>query len=272
MKLVKPEVRLIARPDIDWQALSDYILSMGGDSEEDPFVHDKWSEWSVRRLSESAPDAEILVEAAGRACYRSWQPGLNPNVTKVREDRAEYLANILSSGHGSVLEHANFTFTLHHISRIVSHELVRHRAGTAISQESMRYVRLDDIPVWFPDWAREDAELMRAADALVYHMECFQNWARHFKLDEPGTPFHEKKHKTSFMRRFAPSGHATEMVWTANVRALRHVIALRTDPAAEEEIRIVAGKLGRLMRREVPALFGDFEVTDGAWVPKNAKV
>jgi thymidylate synthase ThyX len=155
-----------------------------------------------------------------------------------------------------------------------THELVRHRPGTAVSQESLRFVRLDEIPFWFPDWAQEDAELMERATALLAEMEAFQGWmSGHFKLDDDGVAMHEKKHKTSFMRRFAPDGVATGIVWTANIRTLRHVIEMRTDPGAEEEIRLVFGKIGEIMRAEAPALFGDYQVADdGAWVPGWRKV
>ncbi len=61
---------------------------------------------------------ELLVEFAGRACYRSWEPGLNPNVTRIRTDTREYFANILRSGHGSVLEHANYSFAMRNVSRV----------------------------------------------------------------------------------------------------------------------------------------------------------
>ena len=64
--------------------------------------------------------------------------GANPNVSKVRADRREYFANILRSAHGSVLEHANYSFALRNVSRVLTHELVRHRAGSAFSQESLR--------------------------------------------------------------------------------------------------------------------------------------
>jgi thymidylate synthase (FAD) len=75
------------------------------------------------------------------------------------------------------------------------------------------------------------------------------------------------------MRRFAPEGLATGLVWTANIRTLRHTIEARTDPGAEEEIRLVFGKIGELMRAEAPALFGDYTVTDGGtWVPGWRKV
>jgi thymidylate synthase ThyX len=154
-----------------------------------------------------------------------------------------------------------------------THELIRHRPGVAISQESLRFVRLADIPFWFPDWALADAELMKRSTALLEQMEEFQRWmAGHFGLDEESVPFHEKKHKTSFMRRFAPDGVATGLLWTANIRTLRHTIEARTDPGAEEEIRLVFGKIAELIRAEAPALFSDYEVTDGAWIPKWRKV
>jgi hypothetical protein len=60
-------------------------------------------------------------------------------------------------------------------SRVFSHEIVRHRPGTAVSQESRRYVRLDELPFWFPEWAREDAELMKPATALLTELEQFQH-------------------------------------------------------------------------------------------------
>ena len=186
---------------------------------------------------------------------------------------AAYLQNILKQQHGSVLEHLSFTFVLHNVSRVFTHELARHRPGTAISQESLRYVRLDELPFWFPEWAREDAELMKRATALLAELEQFQQWmAGHFGLDDDGVTMHEKKLKTSFMRRFAPEGVATGLVWTANVRTLRHTIEARTDPGAEEEIRLVFGKIGELARAEAPALFGDYTVTEGTWIPGWRKV
>jgi thymidylate synthase (FAD) len=262
MRSVEPEVFLVARPRLDYDQIAAYLREVGGES---------WLERLDRGDLDN--DAQNLAEFAGRLCYRSWDPGLNPNVTRIRTEQDPYLQNILASAHGSVLEHASFTFVLHNVSRVFSHEIVRHRPGTAISQESLRFVRLADIPFWFPEWAQEDAELMKRATALLEQMEEFQRWmAGHFGLDDEGVKFHEKKHKTSFMRRFAPDGVATGLVWTANIRTLRHTIEARTDQGAEEEIRLVFGKIGELMRDEAPALFGDYTVTDGTWVPRWRKV
>ncbi len=266
MKSVEPEIFLVSRPKIDYDAIAAYLREVGGES---------WLERLDRGGLDGAlgNDAQNLAEFAGKLCYRSWEPGLNPNVRKVRTDQATYLQNILSMAHGSVLEHVSFTFVLHNCSRVLTHELVRHRPGTAISQESLRFVRLADIPFWFPEWARRDAELMKRATAVLEQLEEFQHWmASHFGLDSDGVPFHEKKHKTSFMRRFAPDGVATGLLWTANIRTLRHTIEARTDPGAEEEIRLVFGRIGELMRAEAPALFGDYVVTDGTWIPRWRKV
>ena len=135
MHETKPTVHLIARPQLDLDGMRGYLEDVGGES------------WLERRLGEDeqASPGEMLVEFGGRACYRSWEPGLNPNVTRVRTDRMEYFANILRSAHGSVLEHANYSFALRNVSRVFTHELVRHRAGSAFSQESLRYVRLTEI-------------------------------------------------------------------------------------------------------------------------------
>lgn len=260
VKQVEPGVRIIARTMTDDHEIAEYLKTLG----------------AVEYLADHRQfeEAEDLVEVAGRMCYRSWQPGMNPNVTKVRNDQTAYLENILKSGHGSVLEHVSWTFLLQDISRIVTHELVRHRPGVAISQESMRYVRLDEIPFWLPDWALEDQELTNYIRYLIHEAEKFQQWAaEHFHLDDEGTNFAHKKAATSFMRRLAPSGHATSMVWTANARTLRHVIETRTSPGAEEEIRLVFDIIAEMMRVESPALFGDFtRQDDGSWKPKWSKV
>ena len=261
LRRVEPQVRLIARPELDYDEVADYLAEVGGES------------WLERVDRGDLDDAQNLAEFAGRICYRSWEPGLNPNVTRIRSDQGEYLRNILASAHGSVLEHVSFSFVLHNVSRVATHELVRHRAGAAVSQESLRFVRLDDLPFWFPQWAEQDTELMERATTLLEQMEAFQGWmAGHFGLEEEGVRFSGKKAKTSFMRRFAPEGVATGLVWTANVRTLRHVIENRTAPGAEEEIRLLFGKVGELMAKEAPALFGDYQVQDGAWIPGWRKV
>jgi len=257
-----PAVFLIARPSLDFDGLRGYLEDVGGQS------------WLQRRLSETdgEPNAgELIVEFGGRACYRSWEPGLNPNVTKVRTDQREYFANILRSAHGSVLEHANYSFALRNVSRTFTHELVRHRAGSAFSQESLRYVRLTDIGFRVPPALEPVREQVLA---IVEQLEEFQlSAAGELGIDAEGVPFHVKKEVTSALRRLAPIGLSTDIIWTANARALRHVIEMRTAVGAEEELRLVFDRIARIMQAEAPGLFQDFSrQEDGAWVPEHRKV
>ncbi len=261
MRETTPSVFLIARPSVDLQAIGEYLEDVGGAS------------WLQLRTGAGEPrnEAELLVEFAGRMCYRSWEPGLNRNVTRVRTDRQQYFANLLSSFHGSVLEHASYSFAFRQVSRAFTHELVRHRAGSAFSQESLRYVRLTDIGFRVPP-ALEP--IRDQVVTLVEQLDEFQlSAADALGLDAEGLPFAVKKEITSALRRLAPIGLSTDIIWTANVRTLRHVIEMRTAPGAEEELRLVFDRVGTMMMREAPNLFQDFtRRDDGSWVPEYRKV
>lgn len=268
MQRVEPQVFLIARPLVDIGAMREYLDIVGG------------SDWLARTYEST--DAERLIEFAGRLCYRSWEPGLNANVTKIRTDSRDYLENVLKSKHGSVLEHSYFTFVFHDVSRVFTHELVRHRAGVAISQESLRYVRLTDLKIWLPDVLADKPEFRSDLQHKLFQMkivnlvesleEMQTHMAEHFKIDDDGVPFHYKKEVTSAMRRLAPDGLATTIVWTANIRTIRHVLEMRTAKGAEQEIRLVFNKVGDIMVKEAPFLFWDFVPLDGEWLPQWSKV
>lgn len=266
MKSVQPTATLIARPSLLIENIAAYLDEVGG------------TEWLDAPHRASQSPGEMLAEFAGRICYRSWKPGLNKNVTRVRKDSTEYLQNVIRSEHGSVIEHAQYSFIFHNVSRVFTHELIRHRAGVGISQESMRYVRLEELPVWWPDWVDEHPEIKARAEDLVEHMEEFQKFAAtEFGIDDEGVKFHFKKKVTSWMRRFAPEGVATGLVWSANLRTLRHVIEMRTAEGAEEEIRLVFHQVALAMREECPAIFLDYVLTPvedsdvPAWVPGTRK-
>src|SRR5580692_1356514 len=262
MHETSPQVFLIARPSLDLDGMRNYLLDVGGES---------WLQRRLEEVEDGANGGELIVEFAGRACYRSWEPGLNPNVTRVRADQREYFANILRSAHGSVLEHANYSFIIRNCSRVFTHELVRHRAGSAFSQESLRYVRLTDIGFRVPPALEPVREQVLS---IVEQLEEFQvQAAEKLGIDEEGVPFHVKKEVTSALRRLAPIGLSTDILWTANARTLRHVIEMRTSDGAEEELRLVFDTIAQIMLAEAPGLFQDFSrQDDGSWVPEHRKV
>lgn len=235
--------------------------------------------------STSVNDAELLISMAAKRCYMSFVPGLNPNVERVRTDYVAFLDNILSSGHGSVLEHVDYLYAIEGVSRVFTGEMNRHRAGWAIAEGSMRFIRFEDIPFWMPnsflvaEGDSSDLEGRKYASQRIM-MRAFQqaedNYAelgRIWNMDEGHRNFAYKKRVTSAMRRVIPMGVATGGVWKGNIRALRHVIALRTDEAAEEEIFHVFGLIGADIIAKEPKLFQDFQRTEaGSWITTHHKV
>ena len=135
-QLVNPRAFLIAETKVDYAAMDHALLSLGVDG------------WA----SDGGTDADVLTEFAGKSCYMSFDKNLNLNLTKVggRPNSAYIQDGIIGNKHGSVLEHSTVTFFLANVSRVVTHELVRHRAGTAFSQTSGRYVRSDEVDMFLP--------------------------------------------------------------------------------------------------------------------------
>src|SRR5436309_11382354 len=168
---------------------------------------------------EKAPDnGETLIELAGRICYESFEVGLNPNVTRIRLNPKDYFENLLRKGDGSVAEHAWVSFALIGVSRIMTHELVRHRVGIAVSQESLRYVRPKEVNFWIPDeLSPKQAEAMRAA--VEQSEEAYRALEGSIPWDK--MTMDEKKRLTSALRRILPDGLATNVIWSANHRTLR---------------------------------------------------
>ena len=230
-------------------------------------------EWLKKAKRDKRSDSDFLTELAGRVCYRSFGLGLNPNLTRIRDDPGDYLRNILRSKHGSVLEHATVTFAFLNVSRVFTHELVRHRTGTAISQESLRYVRPLDLNLWLP---RDLKPVSRDFVTIVEDIrKGYRKLEGHFRWDEMN--FEEKKRVTSALRRLLPEGLATNVIWTANHRTIRWAIEARTHPSAEIEIREVFGSVAQICIRDYPLLYGDFgkkDLEDGTtqYTPEFSKI
>jgi thymidylate synthase (FAD) len=243
----KPQVFVIGMPAVNYIELYKYLTAIGAQG------------WS----SDAHNGGQLLPEVYGRLCYRSFGVGLNKNVTKVREGNKAYLANINQSGHGAVLEHSNVNFIFHDVSRVFTHELVRHRVGVAISQESMRYVRLSDFKQ-YDDW------LLTPSAKSMFDAACgyLENMIRELEAsyDVDNQKFSIKKKITSLLRRIAPCGILTTIGWTANFRTLRHVIPLRTSVHAETEIREVFNEVAKKMTALFPNAFSDMKRNQlGEW-------
>jgi thymidylate synthase (FAD) len=211
----------------------------------------------VNWLGEST-GGERLAEFAGRLCYMSQK---NP----AKRGTAEYLENIKKQGHGSVLEHANYSLLLEGVSRSLTHELVRHRAGFSYSQLSQRYVDESEAnfvlpPAIIGDAALEASWRAQVEDAQRSYVAMVENLMQRYSW--VGDKVHRRKISREAARAVLPNSTETKIVVTANARAWRTMLELRASEGAELEIRRCAILILRLFQRETPAFFSDFEIYD----------
>ena len=208
-------------------------------------------EWST----DTGIPAEQLVEFGGRICYMSYGKG--------RKTNKEYIEHLLESGHGSVLEHAQFTFVFEGISRSLTHELIRHRAGFAYSQLSQRYVDESDAQFVMPPAMIGDAPLEAAWRAQVESAQASyvalvdSLMTRYAWVDDK---VHRRKMAREAARGVLPNSTETKIVVTGNARAWRTMLELRSSEGAELEIRRMAVAVLRVLQTEAPAFFSDFEI------------
>lgn len=212
------------------------------------------------------PDSSQLAKTAGQLCYASFGPRRTTN-----ENAAAYFERLTSAGHGSVLEHANFSFLLYGISRSVTHELVRHRAGTGFSQISQRYVsgavlRFVERPEY-----QSDGELHRLFEERVDGAAAGYGAMaeRLLERQEAGAGLLSAEYRTDARKKvqqtarsLLPNETEAPMVFTGNVRALRHIVEMRADEHAESEIRALALRLFACLATADPILFGDYRVLE----------
>lgn len=215
-----------------------------------------------------ATDGERLAEFAGRLCYMSQK---NP---ASRETRA-YLENIKKQGHGSVLEHANYSVLFEGVSRSLTHELIRHRSGWSYSQLSQRYVDETEAnfvvpPAIIGHEALEGAWRAQIEAAQASYVALVAQLMERYAWVEDRV--HRRKMAREAARGVLPNSTETKIVATANARAWRTMLELRAGEGAEQEIRRMAVAVLRLLQAEAPAFFSDFEIYSASDRQEAAKV
>ncbi len=211
------------------------------------------------RAEMSTDDPAVLSMFAGQLCYLAFGHKRTPI-----ENIHQYMANILVSGHGSVLEHVNFSYLLYGIDRATTHELVRHRVGFAVSQVSQRYVNADRVRFVLP-WEDRDEEGMKLFErhidrAAQEYEDRTEYLMRKFPRQEHETATDHRKRIQSSARSVLPNDTEAPCVVTINARSARHMIALRTSPKADVRIRRPFIQILRDLQERSPALFRDFEL------------
>jgi thymidylate synthase (FAD) len=251
--LRRPGVALISKPDVQIGGLRGFLE--GFEALDFPGYLD-----DPVTLS---PGARLL-KTAGQTCYASFGPKRTYN-----ENATRYLANLASSGHGSVFEHAVFSFFLYGVSRAISHEIVRHRAGTAFSQLSQRFVsgrvlrfverpEFQSVPSLHKRFEERVDFLAREYQDVADELLALQTEGDPNLTDESRTDLRKRVQQTA--RSVLPNEAETMMVVSANVRAWRHMIEMRTDPHAEREIRDLYFRIFLCLRLLEPAIFEDYRI------------
>ena len=223
----------------------------------------------IRWESDSVVPGEVVAEFAGRLCYLSFgeDAGLEGGHRTIqgRTTNESYLANILQVKHGSVLEHAVWTVLIEGVSRALTHELVRHRAGFGFSQLSQRYVDESNIAFVLPPEIREGSRAYEVwLSACEASLEAYRQLLGELveAIGNEGSATSRKKRARQAARSVLPNAAETKIVVTGNARAWRHFIEMRGSGGADVEIRRLAVDTLQVLREEAPHIFGDLHIAD----------
>ncbi|MBP3540801.1 MAG: FAD-dependent thymidylate synthase [Clostridia bacterium] len=201
-------------------------------------------------LVEHTPDSQALVALGARLCYAGGD--VDSLMQKVStQDQQGFLEKIMGMGHESVLEHASFTFLAEGVSRVLLAQLTRHRIAS-FSVQSQRYVSYKSgfgyiIPPAIRDLGDEAVAEYNSQMAQI--QQWYEDWQQ--KLGAAG----EKSNEDA--RFVLPGACETRILFTMNVRELRHFFALRMCSRAQWEIRQMAQSMFEQCYRVAPALFKD---------------
>jgi thymidylate synthase (FAD) len=224
------------------------------------FVYPEHIQWH----SDSEVPGEVVSEFAGRLCYLSFgeDAGLEGGHKSIpgRTTNEAYLGNILQVKHGSVLEHAVWTLLIEGVSRSLTHELIRHRAGFGFSQLSQRYVDESHIAFVLPPEIVDGSRGYEIwSEACEQTLECYRNLLAELtdQVGDSGSPTMRKKRARQAARSVLPNCAETKIVVTGNARAWRHFIEMRGSGGADMEIRRLANSVLGMMKTEAPHIFND---------------
>lgn len=207
---------------------------------------------------------EQLSEYAGRICYMSQA---NP----AKRTTAQYLAHILEAKHGSVLEHGMFSYLLEGVSRSLTHELIRHRVGTAVSQLSQRFVDESDTALVCPpeivNHPRIEARWLATCERALEEYRVLCKTLDEASSDDGVPKTLRRKRIREAARSVLPNCVETKLVWSCNLRELRHILLLRGSIHADLEFQALAKTLLTVTRPLAPGALADL-----TWSPEHGSI
>jgi len=175
------------------------------------------------------------------------------NTEKLKSEKPEtFLKRAIKAGHESVLEHITLTYEINNLSRACLQELARHR-HISLSVESTRHTlkkQVEDKEKLMQQVYDILPTLIRTEDnSLTWH-EVYINWLKNLLDENPDI-------KNDVVKYYLPEFWPTNLILTANVRELRHIVTLRTSPAALQEFQELARGLVEAVPNEFKYLMED---------------
>ncbi len=195
------------------------------------------------KLINYTKNPEKIVAQSARLCYSNLGiEDLKKSLTN--ESITKLIKKIMRLGHYSVLEHITFTFAIEGISRVTSHQLVRHRIAS-FSQQSQRYVKIskEDFPYIIPKSIAKDDKLRKIFIDTIK------------ELDKIYHQFLDDNIAAEDARYILPQAVETKIIITANARELLHIFKLRCCSRAQWEIREVAKSMLKEVKDIAPTIF-----------------
>jgi thymidylate synthase (FAD) len=202
------------------------------------------------KLLDMSKDPLSLLYKAYRQCYSSGWAG-DMMGEDINEERKEaFIREMMNFGHDSPLEHVKFTFAIKGVSRVLTHQLVRHRIAS-YSQQSQRYVDMENFKYVIPPSIAGDEVLQYEFKKLMDQIQrSYSILLERFR--EKGI-VGEKAHEDA--RFIIPQAAETKIVVTMNCRELLHFFNQRCCNRAQWEIRALAKKMLEICRKELPSVF-----------------
>lgn len=188
------------------------------------------------------PDAEKLIEDAGRTCYLSFDK-------KTAGSERRFIQGLVKAGHTSVLEHGYVTFRLKGVSRAFTHQLVRHRL-CAFSQQSQRYVNEKKFTYITPAKIYNNSEAKKIYDKFLEESRNLYVKLQALNISNEDA------------RYILPNAVCSEIVFSTNFRELRHIFEVRGSKRAQWEIREACIEMLKIMKEKVPSVFADFVIDE----------
>ncbi len=193
------------------------------------------------KLVKYTEQPERTVAMAARLCYSPC--GAEELEEKMTDEQVQKLVEkIISMGHASTMEHVSFTFAIEGVSRVLTHQLVRHRIAS-YSQQSQRYVSEHDFEYIVPP-SIEGNEAARAK--FVSLMDTIRQ--TYDELAEMGIPKEDARYVLA-------NATETKILATFNARSLLNFFSLRCCNRAQWEIRQMAYLMLAEVKKAAPLLF-----------------